>query len=90
MSSRRIVGWVLRNDLKNRLVLDALEMALAQRRPNGVIHYEDEQVERALAVGPGSAGMGSRTAPMSGVGLSSRHNLGRYFPADEGEVSIPS
>ena len=35
--SRRIVGWSMSNDLKSRLVLDALEMALANRRPAEVI-----------------------------------------------------
>jgi putative transposase len=31
--SRRIVGWAMANNLKTELVLDALEMALEQRRP---------------------------------------------------------
>jgi len=40
--SRRVVGWAMRNDLKTPLVLDALDMALRQRRPNGVIHHSDQ------------------------------------------------
>jgi putative transposase len=32
--SRRIVGWSMRDDLKSELVLDALGMAVAARRPN--------------------------------------------------------
>ena len=40
--SRRIVGWAMANHLKSQLVLDALEMALAQRRPDGVIHHSDQ------------------------------------------------
>ncbi len=40
--SRRIVGWSMSNDLKSRLVLDALEMALASRRPAEVIHHSDQ------------------------------------------------
>ena len=32
----------MRNDLKTPLVLDALDMALRQRRPNGVIHHSDQ------------------------------------------------
>jgi putative transposase len=40
--SRRIVGWAMANHLKSRLVLDALEMALRQRRPDGVIHHSDQ------------------------------------------------
>ena len=40
--SRRIVGWAMSTKLVTRLVLDALEMALATRRPNGVIHHSDQ------------------------------------------------
>jgi putative transposase len=39
--SRRIVGWAMATDLRAQLVLDALNMALAQRRPDGVIHHSD-------------------------------------------------
>ena len=41
--SRRIVGWAFSADLKTRVVLDALDMALATRRPEGVIHHSDSQ-----------------------------------------------
>jgi putative transposase len=40
--SRRIVGWSMANTLATSLVLDALEMALTTRRPNGVIHHSDQ------------------------------------------------
>jgi putative transposase len=40
--SRRIVGWAMGHDLKAQLVLDALNMALSQRRPVGVIHHSDQ------------------------------------------------
>jgi len=40
--SRRIVGWAMRTKLFTQLVLDALDMALAMRRPNGVIHHSDQ------------------------------------------------
>ena len=39
--SRRIVGWSMRLDLRTEGVLDALNMALAQRRPQGVVHHSD-------------------------------------------------
>lgn len=39
--SRRVVGWSMANHLKTELVLDALDMALAQRRPESVIHHSD-------------------------------------------------
>jgi putative transposase len=40
--SRRIVGWAMATHLKTQLVLDALEMALLQRRPVGVVHHSDQ------------------------------------------------
>jgi transposase InsO family protein len=39
---RRIVGWAMSTKLVTRLVLDALEMALATRRPKDVIHHSDQ------------------------------------------------
>jgi putative transposase len=39
--SRRIVGWSFSVDLKTRVVLDALDMALAVRKPENVIHHSD-------------------------------------------------
>src|SRR5271163_4784137 len=36
--SRKIVGWSMANHLRTELVLDALEMAIGQRRPHDVIH----------------------------------------------------
>lgn len=38
---RRIVGWSMRNDMSVQLVLDALQMALLQRRPSAVTHHSD-------------------------------------------------
>ena len=40
--SRRIVGWAMGHNLKAQLVLDALNMALTQRRPANVIHHSDQ------------------------------------------------
>ena len=40
--SRRIVGWAMGTDLRTQLVLDALNMALGQRRPRDVIHHSDQ------------------------------------------------
>ena len=39
--SRRIVGRAMENHLRTELVLAALEMAIAQRRPEAVIHHSD-------------------------------------------------
>ncbi len=40
--SRRIVGWAMGTDLRTQLVLDALDMALGQRRPTDVVHHSDQ------------------------------------------------
>ncbi len=40
--SRRVIGWSVANHLRTGLVLDALDMALWQRRPDGVIHHSDQ------------------------------------------------
>ncbi len=41
--SRRVVGWSMRDDLRAELVVDALEMAVARRRPGpGLIHHSDQ------------------------------------------------
>ena len=40
--SRRIVGWSMATTLASPLVLDALDMALQTRRPQGVIHHSDQ------------------------------------------------
>ena len=40
--SRRIVGWAMSHSLKTQLVLDALNMAIAQRKPENVIHHSDQ------------------------------------------------
>ena len=40
--SRRVVGWAMASHLKTSLVLDALQMALAKRRPKaGLLHHSD-------------------------------------------------
>ena len=40
--SRKIVGWAMGGDLRAQLVLDALNMAIGQRRPRDVIHHSDQ------------------------------------------------
>jgi transposase InsO family protein len=41
--SRRIVGWAMHGQMTERLVLDALEMAILSRRPTGpLIHHSDQ------------------------------------------------
>ncbi len=41
--SRRVVGWSMRDDMQAELVVDALEMAVARRRPEqGLVHHSDQ------------------------------------------------
>ncbi len=40
--SRRVVGWAMASHLRTALVLDALNMAVAQRRPQNVVHHSDQ------------------------------------------------
>jgi len=37
-----VVGWAMANHLRTELVNAALEMAVRQRRPRGVIHHSDQ------------------------------------------------
>ena len=50
--SRRVVGWAMATHLRTELVLDALEMAVAQRKPVDVIHHSDQGTQyTSLAFG---------------------------------------
>lgn len=40
--SRKIVGSAMAEPLKTELVLSALNMAIGQRRPRGVVHHSDQ------------------------------------------------
>ena len=66
--SRQIVGWSMATNMRATLVVDALQMALARRRPGpGLIHHSDQgsqYVSLAFGRAAGEAGiavsMGSR------------------------------
>jgi putative transposase len=50
--SRRVVGWSMATHLRTELVLEALNMALGQRRPQKVIHHSDQGTQyTAIAFG---------------------------------------
>lgn len=40
--SRRVIGWCMANHLRTELVLEAMNMAIWQRRPEKVIHHSDQ------------------------------------------------
>jgi len=48
LCSRKIVGWAMADHLRSELCLDALSMALTQRRPGqGLLHHSDRGVQYA-------------------------------------------
>lgn len=53
LHSRRIVGWQMAPHLRTELVADALEMAIARRRPGpGLVHHSDQGTQfTSLAFG---------------------------------------
>ena len=66
--SRRIVGWAMATHLRTDLVLEALNMALWQRRPQRVIHHSDQGSQyTSLAFGRRCEEMGVRPS-MGSVG----------------------
>jgi transposase InsO family protein len=66
--SRKIVGWSMANHLRAELVLDALEMAVGQRRPRDVIHHSDQGTQAIHVVGVRQALQGSRRSALHGLG----------------------
>ena len=65
--SRRIVGWCMADHMRAELVVDALQMAVARRRPKpGLVHHSD-QGSQYVALGFGQAcrdaGIARRWAP---------------------------
>ena len=59
--SRRIVGWAMNERMRSQLVMDAMTMALEQRRPSaGLIHHSDrgsQYASRAFRRLPADHGM---------------------------------
>jgi hypothetical protein len=61
-ASRRIVGWSMAEHLRTGLVLDALDMAIAQRQPGaGLVHHSDHGCQPSTPAWP-SAAASSRPA----------------------------
>jgi putative transposase len=66
--SRKIVGWSMANHLRTELVLDAMAMAVGQRRPKDVIHHSDQGSQyTSVAFGKRCAEAGVRPS-MGSVG----------------------
>ena len=61
--SRRVVGWAMATHLRTELVLAALNMAIGQRRPDGVVHHSDKGAQyTSLAFGKRCREMGVVTS----------------------------
>ena len=66
--SRRVVGWAMATHLKTELVLDALNMAIWQRRPVQVVHHSDHGTQyTSIAFGQRCRELGVRPS-MGSVG----------------------
>jgi putative transposase len=66
--SRRVIGWAMAAHMRTELVLDALEMAVQQRRAAGAIHHSDQGSQyTSLAFGARCEKLGVRPS-MGSVG----------------------
>ena len=66
--SRKIIGWSMGTSLRQRLVLDALGMAITRRQPQGVILHSDQGSQyTSLAFGKRCEAFGIRIS-MGSVG----------------------
>jgi len=85
--SRRVIGWAMETHLRTEVVLAALDMALAQRRPDGVIHHCDHG-SQYTAVADGQRGLTVGVRPsMGAVGDAYDNALCEsFFATLEGEL----
>jgi putative transposase len=85
--SRKVVGWATASHLRTELVLDALEMAVGQRRPRDVIHHSDQGSQyTSLAFGKRCREAGVRPS-MGSVGDAYDNALCEsFFSTLEGEL----
>ncbi len=71
--SRRIVGWAMDSHMRTELVLDALQMALAQRRPApGLIWHSDQGSQSGLKESSQHRVIGERTVASESSGEAAR------------------
>ena len=89
--SRRVIGWAMATHLRTELVLDALNMAVWQRRPERVIHHSDQGRQytsiafglrcREVGVRPSRARSATRTTTRS-ARASSRRSSASFSTAN--------
>jgi putative transposase len=74
-----VVGWARANHLRTELVLDALDRAIGQRRPQRVIHHSDQGSQStALAFGKRCEEAGVRPS-MGSVGDADDNAMAESF-----------
>jgi putative transposase len=67
--SRRIVGWSMADHMRAELVVDALEMAVARRRPDpGLVHHSDQGSQYVSLTFGHTAGEAGIAVSMGSVG----------------------
>jgi putative transposase len=66
--SRRIVGWSMETQLRTELVLQALNIALWQRRPERVMHHSDQGTQYTSIAFGFRCKEASVRSPMGSVG----------------------
>jgi putative transposase len=82
--SRRVVGWAIGEQMTAELVLCALNMALQQRKPEGVIHHSDQGSQyTSVAFGERCKKMGVRPS-MGTVGDAYDNAMAESFFASLG------
>ena len=64
--SRRIVGWSMADHLRAELVTDALEMALAHRRPAPGLIWHSDQGSQFVSLAFGQKARAAGIAPVDG------------------------
>ena len=85
--SRLIVGWAMDERLGSQLVLAALEMAYAQRRPRKVIHHSDHGTEyTAIAFGKRCTQLGIQMSMGSVGDCFDNAMMESFFSSLEAEV----
>ena len=67
--SRRIVGWAMADHMRSELVVAALEMAVARRRPDrGLVHHSDQGSKYVSLTFGHTAGEAGVAVSMGSVG----------------------
>jgi putative transposase len=100
--SRQIVGWSMATHMRATLVVDALQMALARRRPGpGLIHHSDQGSqyvslafgwaarEAGIAISMGSRGDGTTTRSPRRSSPRSKRSSSTVAPGRAGLSSNP-